>query len=45
MSPFLRLNGEDEMPRAAKWGLDTVSFPTPNDHDGDAVPTGAGDHG
>jgi hypothetical protein len=29
----------------AKRGLDTLFFATPNDHDGDAVPTGAGDHG
>lgn len=32
-------------PRAAKRGLDTVFFATPNDHAGDAVPTNAGDHG
>ena len=31
--------------RTAKRGLDTVFFATPNDRDGDAVPTGAGDHG
>jgi hypothetical protein len=40
-----RVEFSDGAPRAAKRGLDTVFFATPNDHDGDAVPTGAGDHG
>jgi hypothetical protein len=34
-----------ETPRAAKRGVDNVFCPALNDHDGDAVPTGAGDHG
>jgi hypothetical protein len=42
---FLNIVSRGETPRAAKRGLDTVFCPTPNDHDGDAVPTGAGDHG
>ncbi len=32
-------------PGAAKRVFDTVSFQSPNDHDGDAVQTGADDHG
>jgi hypothetical protein len=42
---FLNVVSRGKTPRAAKRGLDTVFFATPNDHDGDAVPTGVGDHG
>ena len=31
--------------RRRETGLGTLFFPTPNDHDGDAAQTGAGDHG
>jgi hypothetical protein len=41
--PRLVLSGGP--PRAEKMGLDTMFFLTPNGHDGDAVQTGAGDHG
>jgi hypothetical protein len=40
-----QLSGEKWTPREAKRGLVTLFFATPNDHGGDAVQKGAGDHG